>query len=37
VRSVDIGAGVVDVDLTFLGEGAPAPPSAPTRSSPRRS
>jgi 16S rRNA processing protein RimM len=25
VRSVDVGAGVVDVDLEFLGEGAPAP------------
>jgi 16S rRNA processing protein RimM len=25
VRAVDIGGGVIDVDLEFLGEGAPAP------------
>jgi 16S rRNA processing protein RimM len=28
VRSVDVAAGVVDVDLTFLGEGEPAPSDA---------
>jgi 16S rRNA processing protein RimM len=38
VRSVDIAAGVVDVDLSFLGEGAPAPATpAPTPSDARRS
>jgi 16S rRNA processing protein RimM len=25
VRSVDVGAGVIDVDLAFLGEKQPAP------------
>ena len=27
VRSVDVGAGVVDVDLAFLGEAQPASPA----------
>lgn len=37
VRSVDVAAGVVDIDLAFLGEGAP-PAAAPStkRSSPPR-
>jgi 16S rRNA processing protein RimM len=29
VRSVDVGAGVVDVDLAFLGEAQPASPAPP--------
>ena len=38
VRSVDIAAGVVDVDLSFLGEGESAPSApAPTPSDARRS
>jgi 16S rRNA processing protein RimM len=38
VRSVDVAAGVVDVDLSFLGEAAPAPSaSAPTRTDGPRS
>ena len=39
VRSVDIAAGVVDVDLSFLGEGEPAPSTrmpAPKQSNARR-
>jgi 16S rRNA processing protein RimM len=32
VRSVDVGAGVVDVDLAFLGEAQPAPSSGDGRS-----
>jgi 16S rRNA processing protein RimM len=32
VRSVDVGAGVVDVDLAFLGEAQPAPSSSDGRS-----
>ena len=32
VRSVDLGAGVVDVDLAFLGEAQPAPSSSDGRS-----
>ena len=32
VRSVDVAAGVVDVDLAFLGEPAPAPSSGGRRS-----
>jgi 16S rRNA processing protein RimM len=38
VRSVDIAAGIVDVDLSFLGEAAPAPSTpAPKRSKDGRS
>jgi 16S rRNA processing protein RimM len=33
VRSVDIGASVIDVDLTFLGENAPSPSSSDGRRS----
>ena len=37
VRSVDVARGVVDVDLSFLGEGPPAPAApAPKPSDPRR-
>jgi 16S rRNA processing protein RimM len=32
VRSVDVGAGVVDVDLAFLGEARPTPSSSDARS-----
>jgi 16S rRNA processing protein RimM len=33
VRSVDVAAGVIDVDLGFLGEGGPAPSTRPPKPS----